>query len=132
MTPRFMLDTDSVSDALRGQGNVASRILEHRPSELCVSALTVAQLRYGADKRSSRRLHRLIDTVTRSFEVVPFDEEAANQFGQTASKLASLGTPIGDFDALIAAHAMTLGLILVTNNLKHFTRVEGLSVENWA
>lgn len=131
MTAKFMLDTDSVSFALRGQGKVAQRILEHRPSELCVSAITVAELRFGADKRSSRKLHRLIDTFTRTIQVAPFSEEAASLFGKLANKLASQGVPIGDFDTLIAAHAKALGLTFVTNNVKHFNRVAGLRVENW-
>ncbi|MFQ5738285.1 MAG: PIN domain-containing protein [Acidobacteriota bacterium] len=126
-----MLDTDSVSFAFRGQGQVGERILEHRPSELCVSALTVAELRFGADKRSSRKLHGLIDTFTRNVEVVSFDTEAARHFGRLSSKLANRGTPIGNFDALIAAHASALGAVLVTNNTRHFSRVSGLRVENW-
>lgn len=126
-----MLDTDSVSYALQGRGNVGARIAEHRPSEICVSAITVAELRYGADKRSSRKLHRLIDSFTGDLEIVPFDAEAARHFGRLASELAARGTPIGDFDTLLAAHAMALGLTLVTNNVKHFGRVTGLVVENW-
>jgi tRNA(fMet)-specific endonuclease VapC len=126
-----MLDTDSVSYALRGRGNVGARIVEHRPSELCVSAITVAELRYGADKRASRKLHRLIDAFTGGLEVVPFDVEAARHFGRLASELAARGVPIGEFDTLLGAHAMALGLTLVTNNVKHFSRVSGLEVENW-
>lgn len=126
-----MLDTDSVSFALRGQGRVAARILEHRPSELCISALTLAELRYGASRRSSAKLHDLIDAFTANVAVMPFDEACAAQFGVVASVLAERGSPIGEFDALIAAHAIALELTLVTNNVKHFSRVAGLHVENW-
>jgi tRNA(fMet)-specific endonuclease VapC len=131
MKPKFMLDTDSVSFALRGQGSVAARIVDHRPSEICISAVTLAELRYGADRRQSKRLHALIDAFISNVAVMPFDDVCATQFGLVASDLAERGSPIGELDALIAAHAMALDLTLVTNNVKHFERVGGLDVENW-
>ncbi|HEX7479624.1 MAG TPA: type II toxin-antitoxin system VapC family toxin [Polyangiales bacterium] len=131
MTAAFLLDTDSVSFALRGHGRVAQRILEHRPSELAISAITLAELKYGADRRSSRKLHHVIDVFTRNVAVLPFDEACAVRFGKLASELVARGTPIGDFDTLIAAHAMQLGATLVTNNTKHFSKVVGLKTENW-
>lgn len=126
-----MLDTDSVSFALRGEGLVGARILRERPSTLCVSSITVAELRYGVDKRRSRKLHRLIDTFVGSLAVEHFDAAVADRFGTVAVGLDRRGTPIGGFDALIAAHALALRLTLVTNNLKHFSRVEGLKAESW-
>ena len=127
-----MLDTDSVSFALRGQGSVGARILEQVPSQLCVSSITVAELRYGAARRKSAKLHHLIDTFTESVAVMSFDEICAAHFGQLANELAENGSPIGEFDALIAAHAIALEVILVTNNTKHFSRVRGLKIVNWA
>jgi len=129
---KYLLDTGSVSFALRGQGEVATRIRAEKPSNLAVSAMTVAELRYGADRKGSRKLHGLIDTFTGAIEVMSFDEAAAVEFGRIGSLLAERGTPIGEFDALIAAHAVALRRTLVTNNLRHFSRVPGLSVENWA
>jgi tRNA(fMet)-specific endonuclease VapC len=129
--PAYMLDTDTVSYALRGQGRVAQRLLEHRPSEVCVSSLTLAGLRYGADVRRSRRLHRLIDAFVDAIEVSGFDRAAAGRFGALGALLARRGVPIGTLDTLIAAHALALGLILVTNNEKHFSRVPGLTIESW-
>ncbi len=131
MSLRFMLDTDSVSFALRGEGDVGARILEHRPSELCVSSITLAELRYGASRRKSERLHRLIDAFVSNIPAMPFDDACAAHFGEIASQLAAQGAPIGQFDALIAAHAIALDLTLVTNNTKHFQRVRGLEVVNW-
>jgi len=128
---KFMLDTDSVSFALRGQGRVADRIREHRPSELCLSAMTMAELRFGAEKRNSKKLRRLISTFTASIEVLPFDALAATEYGKIAAALARKGSPIGHFDALIAAHAKSRGLTVVTANSKHFTQVANLRVENW-
>ncbi len=128
---RFMLDTDSISLALRGQGQVGARIVQHLPSELCVSAITMAELRYGADRRSSRKIHRAVDSFIKGIEVMPFDDQCATQFGRLASELADAGTPIGDFDVLIAAHAIAVDAILVTSNTKHFARVRSLRSENW-
>ena len=129
--PAFMLDTDTVSFALRGQGRVATRLLDHLPSDLCMSSITLAELRYGADMRRSRKLHGLIDTFAEALSVAPFDDAAASRFGTVAASLARKGAPIGGFDTLIAAHALALRLTLVTNNLKHFERVAGLRTENW-
>ena len=131
MMPEYMLDTDTVSWALRGQGAVATRLLEHRPSQLCISSITLAELRFGADAKGSRKLHALIDTFVLSVAVMPFDRAAADRFGPVANALARRGEPIGTFDTLIAAHALSLGLTFVTNNARHFRRVAGLKTANW-
>jgi len=126
-----MLDTDTVSFSWRGQGEVAARIVAHPPSELCVSAVTIAELRFGADKRESRNLHAKIDTFIATVEVVPFDEVCARHFGAIASTLAREGTPIGDRDVMIAATAVAVKATLITRNIQHFKRVRDLRVENW-
>jgi tRNA(fMet)-specific endonuclease VapC len=129
--PNYMLDTDSVSFALRGEGRVGARLLVCRPSEICISSITLAELRYGAEAKRSRKLHGIIATFTGSVTVAAFDESAANQFATVAVSLARRGEPIGTFDTLIAAHALSLGITLVTNNVRHFRRVAGLKTENW-
>ncbi len=128
---KYLLDTDSVSFALRGHGEVGTKIRARKPSDLRISAITVAELRYGADRKGSKKLHALIDTMATAIEVVSFDEAAATEFGRIGSILAERGTPIGEYDVLIAAHAVTLRCTLVTNNVKHFSKVPGLLVENW-
>jgi len=129
--PQYMLDTDTVSFALRGQGRVAARLLEHRPSELCISSITLAELRYGAEARRSRKLHRLITTFVEAIEIMPFDQLAADRFAAVAAALARRGEPIGTLDTLMAAHALSRRLTFVTNNTRHFARVAGLASENW-
>jgi tRNA(fMet)-specific endonuclease VapC len=96
-----------------------------------LSAISLSELRFGADKRRSKRLHTLIDTFTDTVEVLPFDAAAAAVFGRVCAGLQSKGTPIGTLDTLIAAHALSLKLILVTNNTKHFKQVRGLKTQNW-
>ena len=129
--PRYMLDTDTVSFALRGYGRVAARVLEHRPSELSMSSITLAELRFGAEARRSRKLHRLISAFVESVTVLAFDQRAADRFATVAASLARRGEPIGTFDTLLAAHALSLGLTFVTNNTQHFERVPGLRTETW-
>jgi tRNA(fMet)-specific endonuclease VapC len=126
-----MLDTDTVSFALRGHGRVAARILEHRPSELCISSITLAELRFGAEARRSRKLHGLISTFVDSVEVLAFDQRAADRFAAAAASLTRRGEPIGPFDSLMAAHALSLSMTFVTNNVQHFGRVVGLKTETW-
>jgi tRNA(fMet)-specific endonuclease VapC len=129
--PSYMLDTDTVSFAIRGHGRVAAKLLQHRPAEIFISSITLAELRFGAERKRSRRLHRFIDTFVDSVTVLPFDQLAADRFGPVAVALERRGEPIGTFDTQIAAHALLLGLTLVTNNTKHFQRVAGLKTENW-
>ena len=126
-----MLDTESVSMALRGQGRIGAKILERRPSELCVSALTVAELRYSADHLESPKLHALIDAFISNVEVLAFEEDCASHFGTIANELARRGVPIEEFDILVAAHAVAAEATLVTHHTDHFARVLGLNVENW-
>ena len=93
--PQYMLDTDTVSFALRGQGRVAARLLEHRPSQLCVSSITLAELRFGAEARRSRKLHNLISTFAEAIAVVPFDQPAADRFGAVAASRLDAACPSG-------------------------------------
>jgi tRNA(fMet)-specific endonuclease VapC len=130
--PRYLLDADTVSYALRGQGHVAARLLEHRPSELCISAITLAELNFGAEAKRSQKIRRAIRNFTKDIAVLSFDEASAERFAAVAVALATRGQPIGVYDTLVAAQALSLGLTVVTNNTRHFSRVQGLAVENWA
>jgi tRNA(fMet)-specific endonuclease VapC len=128
---RFMLDTDTVSYAIRGHGRVGEGIKAHGQSEPCISAVTLAELRYGAAWRKSQKLDLLITKFTTGLAVVPFDAACAAHYAEIASSLERQGVSIGPLDTMIAAHALTLDLTLVTNNTRHFTRVQNLRVENW-
>lgn len=128
---RYMLDTDTVSYALRNDGHVDANLRRHSRTEVCISAITLVELRFGAEKRLSRSLHEKIDIFARTVAVLAFDKAAADASGRLAAQLAARGTPIGEIDALIAGHALSANLTLVTNNVKHFARVVGLSTENW-
>jgi tRNA(fMet)-specific endonuclease VapC len=127
----FMLDTDTVSFALRGVGSVALHLAQRRPSELCMSAVTLAELRFGAAERGSRKIDQAINAFLGGVDVLPFDAEAAGRFGMIAAALAGAGVPIGQMDTLIAAHALAVRATLVTNNERHFSKVPGLKLDNW-
>lgn len=126
-----MLDTDTVSFALRREGAVADRLLEQKPSAICMSSITLSELAFGAAHRKSSQLKALIEGFSAAVQVLPFDAVAALRFGELAADLARAGKPIGDFDTLIAAHALACEIVLVTNNVKHFSLVPGLRIENW-
>jgi tRNA(fMet)-specific endonuclease VapC len=131
MSLRFMLDTDTVSFALRGEGEVSRRLLLEAPSTVCISSITLSELAFGAARRGSPKLGRLIEGFAAAVQVLSFDGAAAWKFGEIAAELMRAGNPIGDFDALIAAHALSRDLTLVTNNRKHFGLVPALRTENW-
>lgn len=107
-------------------------LFNRHSGHLCISAVTLGELIYGAEKSSQpeRNLND-IEGLTARLDVLPFAETAASHFGQIRAELAKIGQPIGSYDLMIAGHARSLGLILVTNNLREFQRVPGLRLENW-
>jgi tRNA(fMet)-specific endonuclease VapC len=100
--------------------------------QLCISSITLGELHYGAEK-SARRAENLtaIEHFTARLEVLLFADKAAAHYGQLRAELERAGTPCGVHDMQIGGHARSEGLILVTNNLREFTRMPGLRVENW-
>ena len=132
---RYMLDTNTLVYVLNARPHhqaVIERFRQENAYDMVSSSVTLAELRYGIEKsarHASNRaaLRRLLGTLN----VVPFDERAAEHYGTTRTRLEATGAPIGPLDTMIAAHALCLGLILVTNNTREFSRVQGLRVENW-
>ena len=116
MKMEYMLDTDTISFALKGEGRISEKIVSFKPSQLCISSITLAELRFGAEKRDSKKLKKLIDDLVAEITVLSFDFEAAMEFGSLSAKLQRKGTPIGSFDTLLASHAKSKNLIFVTNN----------------
>ena len=131
---RFMLDTNIIAYAINGNPEVViSKIVQHDPADLCISAVTMAELEYGVCNSSKPAQNRLALIMFLSgISVLPFDSLAAREYGELRADLKRKGTPIGANDLMIAAHARALGLTLVTNNTREFERVKGLLLENWA
>jgi tRNA(fMet)-specific endonuclease VapC len=130
--PAYLLDTNILSDLVRHPaGRIRDRIAEHGEDSVCTSIVVAAELRFGAAKKGSERLTAQLETVLGALEILPFDEPADRHYADIRTALERAGTPIGANDLLIAAHALALGLRLVTDNTNEFHRVRGLTVENW-
>jgi len=131
--PLYMLDTNAVSEVMRGNPVMDQRLKRLEPSDWCISAITHAEIAFGLAKRpEATRLARAAAAFFEVARTLPWDTAAAEAHGKLRARLQQAGTPIGDFDEMIAAHALSVGAVLVTANVRHFERVEGLQVENWA
>ena len=130
---RRLLDTNVCIHIIRRRPQVVLRRFEvYGIGELGVSSVTVAELRYGAEKSS--RPEQNLEALGRfllPLEVLAFGQEAAAAYGRVRAALEKAGTPIGPLDTLIAAHAVSMGVTLVTNNTREFRRVTDLEVEDW-
>ena len=130
---RYMLDTDMCSYIIREHPeSVHQRFQTLAMDQLCVSVVTYAELIYGVERSSSRRVNRpIVEDFVRHLDVLDWDTGAANHYGAIRAKLEAAGTPIGAMDMMIAAHAKSTKAVLVTNNQKHFSKVRGLKTDNW-
>lgn len=135
MPTRYVLDTNVLSDLLKNpQGKAAQRISSLPPGDrdlLSTSIIVVAELRYGVAKSGSSILAHRVDQLLEAIEVRPLEPKADVHYGRIRMQLEKSGTPIGGNDLLIAAHVLTIGAVLVTDNVREFRRVKGLRVENW-
>ena len=112
--------------------NVFQKFTSIDSYSIAVSSITVAELMYGVHKSNSKDRNLLaVNELLNSVQILDFDHNAASHFGTLKNSLLKKGTPIGPLDMLIAAHAISLNVVLVSNNLKEFNRVEGLLTENW-
>jgi tRNA(fMet)-specific endonuclease VapC len=130
---RYMLDTNICIRAMRADptSKLAGRF-QRNTGQMCVSSLVLAELHYGAgnSQHVSKNLIRIEKFLARLQTVLDFDAEAAADFGRIKTALHK--TPIGPIDTLIAAHARSRDLVIVTNNTAEFSRVPGLAVEDWS
>lgn len=135
----YMLDTNTCIYLMTGnqptwQQNILARLETLNPrDQVCVSSIVVSELNYGVQKSRWRKANAsLLAEFLIDFQLVAYDETAAQHYGMIRSALEKKGRPIGPLDFLIAAHAVSLGMTLVTHNLKEFSRVPKLHVEDWA
>ena len=130
---RYMLDTNICIYIIKNKPeSVVKELKKHDPKEICISAITYAELIHGVEKSMAVDKNRLALTLLLSnIEVLDFDINAANNYGKIRTYLEKQGTPIGPLDMMIAAHAQSLGYSIVTNNIKEFMRVPNLGVCNW-
>ena len=129
---RYLLDTNILSSLIRDpQGRIAERIKVVGEHAICTSIVVAAELRYGAAKKASPRLTEQVEAVLGVMEILPLELPADEIYGSIRTQLELAGTPIGGNDLIIAAHAISLDLTLVSDNESEFARVAGLRIENW-
>ncbi len=129
---RYLLDTNILSNLVRRpQGTVAARIATAGEETVCTSIVVAGELRFGAAESGSKKLVGRVDLILSALEVLPLEAPADRHYGDLRHHLARQGTLIGPNDLLIAAHALSENLTVVTANAGEFSRVPGLKVENW-
>lgn len=129
---RYLLDTNILSDVIRNpQGRAAQRILEVGDRSVCTSIVVAAELWYGAVKRNSDRLTAQVDAVLGAIEILALESPAERIYGELRARLERAGHQIGGNDLLIAAQSLSLGLTLVTDNEREFSRIVELPCANW-
>lgn len=132
MAASYLLDTNAVIAALKGSASIANRMARLAPSRLHLSAIVLAELEAGAKKSNDpAKVRAAVVELAGHFEPLPFDADAAQAYGRIRAALERKGHPIGPMDGLIAAQALSRGLVLVTDNEREFKRVPGLHCENW-
>lgn len=133
--PRYLLDTNILSDLIRNPGGAVARRIAQLPAEerasLCTSIVVAAELRFGAARKNSARLSERVEAILAAVEVLPLGAGADVSYAGLRAKLERDGLPVGGNDLLIGAHALCAGCVLVTDNESEFRRMPGLRVENW-
>ncbi len=129
---RYMLDTNICIYVIKNRPTELREKFNRFADELCISAVTLAELVYGAEKSAKVNENlAAVEKFSKRLEVRAFAEHAAQHFGQVRAELERSGGPIGPYDLMIAGHARSEALTLVTDNEREFQRVQGLRVENW-
>ena len=132
MSARYLLDTNIASDLVRNpNGKVAAAIARIGAARVATSIVVVAEMRFGAAKEGSARLAQQIETILTELPVLPLEPPADMFYAKARLALEAAGTPIGANDLLIAAQALAGNMIVVTDNVREFSRVPGLKIENW-
>ncbi len=130
----YLLDTNIVSYWIRGHEPVLERIRTHSPKDLSLSSITLAEIHYGIEKSPVKKKERRekIEAICSILEIYPFDESAALNYRVIRTQLEKKGSVISERDLLVASIAAANGLCVITHNIKEFSRVEKLRVEDWA
>lgn len=130
---KYMLDTNICIYAIKHKPpEVIKNFLKHDPDHICVSSINYGELMHGVEKSQAVERNRVAITLfLSSISILPFDNYAAEEYGKVRAELERKGTPIGPMDMLIAGHARSERLILVTNNTREFVRIENLEIEDW-
>ena len=129
---KYMLDTNIVIYTIKNKPGEVREAFKAHDGQLCISAVTLMELMYGAEASAAvERNLRDIEGFAARLDVLPYDNEAAAHTGQLRAELRKIGRPIGPYDEMIAGHARSRGLVVVTHNIKQFENVPGIRLANW-
>jgi tRNA(fMet)-specific endonuclease VapC len=128
----FMLDTDISSYIIKRRPATLAEKFDKQAEALNVSVITAAELRFGAEKAGRPKLTELVEAYLERIAILDWTNEVTSHYARIRAELERSGKPIGNMDLLIASHAVSQGMTLVTNNLRHFSSVPGLKVEVWS
>ena len=131
---KYMLDTNICMYIIKQKPqNIKERFRQAQVSEIGISSITLSELEYGVMKSAKPEQNKLaLAQFVAPIEISAYDDVAAQHYGKIRARLERQGTPIGSFDMLIAAHALSINSVLITNNESEFGRVSHLKIENWA
>ena len=127
----YLLDTDTVSYIVRNHSPVINNLIKHEDDEICISAITYAELFYGLEKKGAEKLFHEVQSIIGKCSIIDFDRSQSELYGKIRVGLEKSGSPLGDMDMLIAAAALSTGAILVSHNIRHFSKIKGIKVEDW-
>ena len=129
----YLLDTNICIELIRSRSvKILRRLQKCRIGQVGISSITLAELEYGVHKSSDPQRNKIaLIEFCAPLEILPFDDRAASIYGRIRTAIEQKGRPIGPLDTLIAAHALAMEAILVTNNQREFARVPDLNIENW-
>lgn len=128
----YLLDTNIISDLIRNPSGAAAHHIEQAdPADIFTSIIVAAELRYGCAKKASSKLTQKVENLLATIPVLPLEKPVDTDYGRIRAELEAAGQTIGMNDLLIAAQAYSLGLTLITDNLREFGRIQGLKVDNW-
>jgi len=128
----YMLDTDTVSFFMKDNPkSVRKNVEKHSSKELCISAITCAELMFGLRRNYSKQLDLWLHEALGNFKIIDFDDNSAAIYGDIRSALEKSGELLDNMDMLIASSALASGAVLVSHNIKHFSRIKGLKLEDW-
>lgn len=132
MTYLYLLDTNIISELIKNpRGVIFSKIQEVGEDKVCTSIIVACESRFGAKKKNSPKLIEKLEIILNSIEILPLNHPVEQYYAEIRTDLEQQGTHIGGNDLLIAAHALTLNLTVITANVREFARVPNLKVENW-
>ena len=129
---KYILDTDTVSYLVRKNPFIIKKLKKCENDEICISVITYAEICYGLEKRASKKLTSEVNEILRKLTIIDFNHSQSELYGKIRAKIEKSGEPLGNMDILIAAAALQDGAILVTHNIKHFKKIDGIKVEDWS